>query len=114
MKTFILVSALLASFSSFATDFSVKMDNTHCSISKGQVTKTHKIGVASITEKKTVSVTGMETLIQKAAEVSSELPANPQDEFIFQMNHEGKTYTLKMEDSKESLNLVRLLAKICL
>lgn len=114
MKTFILISALLASASSFATDFSVKIEDIRCTISNDQVTRVEKVGPASFTEKKTVSITGIDSLVKKVATVSSELPANSKDEYIFEMTHEGKTYTLNMDDSKESMILVRFLSKICL
>lgn len=114
MKTFILISTLLVSASSFATDFSVKIEDVSCKISKDQVTKTVKVGPASFTEKKTVSISGLDSLVTKVATVASELPANPKDEYIFEMTHEGKTYTLNMDDSKESMTLVRLLSKLCL
>lgn len=115
MKTVLLISALVFSFSAFATDFNVKLENLSCQVSSnGSVTKTYKVGAASFTEKKTVTISGLDALVKKAVDVSSQEPANTEDFFSYQMTHEGKTYTLQLDDSKEILTLIRLLSTICL
>lgn len=113
MKAVFGVAALMISFSTFATDFIIKMEDVSCTISKGVVTRTQKVGVASFTEKKNVSISGIEELVAKAAEVSSELPVNQTEDYIHQMIVDGKTYTLNLKDSKESMTLIRLTSRMC-
>lgn len=113
MKTLIALTAIMFSFSSFAADFIIKIEDVTCTISKGVVTRTQKVGVASFTEKKNVSIAGIDELIVKATEVSSQLPANQEENFIHQMIVNGKTYTLNLNDSKESMTLIRLTSRIC-
>lgn len=105
--------ALSLSFSSFAADFVLKIDDVNCTISKGVVTRTQKVGVASFVEKKNVTMNGIDELVAKAAEVSSQLPVNPAEEYVHQMIVDGKTYTLNLNDSKESMTLIRLTSRIC-
>lgn len=112
MKTYILLAALLTSVSAFAAEFNVKIEGITCSLSNGTVTRTHTIGNASFTEKKTISTSGFDALISKAAETASETPVT-NEFYSFKMKHEGKTYTLNTEDSNESLVLIQLLSKIC-
>lgn len=113
MKTIIGLMALMISFSSFAADFIIKMEDVTCTISKGVVTRTQKVGVASFTEKKNVTINGIDELVTKVAEVSSQLPANQEEEYIHQMIVDGKTYTLNLKDSKESVTLIRLTSRMC-
>lgn len=113
MKTIIGLMALMISFSSFAADFVLKIEDVTCTISKGVVTRTQKVGVASFTEKKNVTINGIDELIVKAAEVSSQLPVNESEDYVHQMIVDGKTYTLNLKDGKESMTLIRLTSRMC-
>ena len=54
-----------------------------------------------------------EALIMKAMETSTQTPAGADDEYAYSMIHEGKTYSLNVNDSKESMFLVRMITKSC-
>lgn len=116
MKKLIVVLGLVSSMSAMATEFSAKMVNVNCTIKNNVVTRTETFGKekkASLTEKKEVSLKGMDSLILKAVEMSSQVPAGAMDEYAYSMNHEGKTYTLDTSDSPETMSLIRMITKMC-
>jgi hypothetical protein len=114
MKAFIGMIALMITGSVFATEFNVKIEDINCTISaNGAVTRTQKVGVATFTEKKTVSMTGLDALVAKAVEVSSQVPASQEEEYVYTMIQDGKSYTLNLKESKESQTLIRLTSRIC-
>lgn len=115
MKNLFIAICLVSSVSAFATDFTAKMEDVNCTIKNGIVTRTQTFGkeaLGSITETKSVSMKA-DALIMKAMETSSQLPAGAQDEYVYTMIHEGKTYTLNTSDSKESMFLIRMITKSC-
>lgn len=115
MKFIALTIALMAS-SAFATEFSARIDNIDCKISNGVVSRTQSFGKdmkASFTETKTVSMKGTEAFIRLATETASQLPASENSDFSYTMSHEGKTYYLDVDDSKETMYLIRMITKIC-
>ena len=116
MKFFALTIALMTSFSGFAAEFSARIDNIDCKIANGTVTRTQTFGKdikASFTEKKMVSMDGIESLIKLASETASQIPASEDSQFSYSMTHEGKTYFLDVNDSKETMYLIRMITKIC-
>lgn len=115
MKKLLVGICLVSSVSAFATDFTAKMEDVNCTIKNGVVTRTQTFGkdaLGSITETKTVKMNA-EALIMKAMETSSQLPAGADDEYVYTMIHEGKSYTLTTSDSKESMFLIRMITKSC-
>lgn len=113
-KLFVLIS-LVFSVTALATDFTAKMEDVTCSIKNGLVTRTQVFGkdaLGSITEMKVVKMNA-EALIAKAMEVSSQTPARADELYVYTMTHEGKTYTLNTQDSKESMFLIRMITKSC-
>lgn len=101
--------------SAFAADFSAKMEDVNCTIKNGVVTRTQTFGkeaLGSITETKMVKFNA-DALIAKAAELSSQLPAGSGEDYVYTMTHEGKTYTLSTQDSKEVMFLIRMITKSC-
>lgn len=115
MKNLFITICLVSSVSAFATDFTAKMEDVNCTIKNGVVTRTQTFGkeaLGSITETKTVKMNA-ESLIMKAMETSTQTPAGADEDYVYSMNHEGKTYTLNVNDSKESMFLIRMITKSC-
>lgn len=115
MKNLFIGICLVSSVSAFATDFAAKMEDVNCTIKNGVVTRTQVFGkeaLGSITETKMVKMNA-EALIMKAMETSTQAPAGADDEYVYSMIHEGKTYTLSTSDSKESMFLIRMITKSC-
>lgn len=113
MKTAIVLFAL--SSSAFATDFYAKIDDINCKIEKGIVTRKASFGkefIGSFTETKLVKMDGLEPFIAKAALTATDRP-NTDSEFAYSMKHEGKMYTLNVDDSRESQSLIRMISRIC-
>lgn len=115
MKLALTLATFVLASSAFATDFFAKIDNVDCTIVNGNVTRTLNFGkefTGSVTETKTVSMKGLAPFIEKAIATARDLdPANP--EFSYKMKHEGKTYILSTDDSRESMALVRMITNIC-
>lgn len=115
MKKLLVILSLASSISAMATEFNVKMDRVTCSIKNNQVIRTEFVGKdqteASVTEKREVSFTGIESLIEKAAETATDAPAD--EYFGVSMKHDGKVYKLHSEDSRESMTLIRLVGRTC-
>jgi len=115
MKNLFITVCLVLSVSAFATDFTAKMEDVSCTIKNGIVTRTQTFGkdaLGSITETKSVKMNA-DALIMKAMETSTQVPAGADDDYVYSMIHEGKTYTLNVNDSKESMFLVRMITKSC-
>ncbi len=115
MKFIAFTIALMTSVTVFAADFSARIDNIDCKISNGTVSRTQTFGKdtkASFTETKTVTLNGAEALIKLASETASQIPAS-EAEFSYSMTHEGKTYYLDVNDSKETMYLIRMITKLC-
>lgn len=115
MKKVLAVVCLVSAVSAFAADFSAKMEDVNCTIKNGVVTRTQTFGkdaLGSITETRIVNMKA-EALIAKAMEVSSQSPASADELYVYTMTHEGKTYTLSTQDSKESMFLIRMISKSC-
>lgn len=118
MKFAAILMGLVFSVASFATEFSAKIENVNCTIANGEVVRTQTLGKkaeGSFTEKKNVTIKGIESFIQKSVETSSQVPASTEySEFYeYKMIHEGKTYYLDTKDSDESMILVRMITKLC-
>lgn len=114
MKKFLTAICLVSSVSAFAVEFSAKIEDTKCTIKNGVVTRTQTIGkdkLASFTETKNIKMNVDAALIEKAIETATERPANA--DYVYTMTHEGKTYTLATDDSKESIVLMRMITRIC-
>ena len=115
MKNLFIAICLVSSVSAFATDFTAKMEDVNCTIKNGVVTRTQTFGkdaLGSITETKNVKMNA-EALIMKAMETSTQVPAGADEDYVYSMTHEGKTYTLTTSDSKESMFLIRMITKSC-
>lgn len=112
------VLALTAAFSltAFATDFSAKIDRTFCTITNGKMVRTQYMNKArsvSFTENKNVVINGLENLLPKVLETAAQSPIDMEQDYVFTMIHEGKTYLLNTEDSPETQVLIRLIAQSC-
>lgn len=115
MKNLFIVLGIASTLSAYATEFSAKMDDVNCTIKNNIVTRTQTFGKdasASITEMKEVKFSA-DSLIMKAMEASTQVPAGTDDEFAFSMVHEGKSYSLNTSDSKETMALIRMITKSC-
>ena len=111
----IAIALLALSTSAFATDFYAKMDDVDCKIENGVVTRKATFGkdfIGSYTETKTVKVEGLTPFIERAMLTSSQTTGSHPD-FAYSMKHEGKTYLLNVDDSRESQSLVRMISRIC-
>lgn len=108
--------ALLAlSTSAFATDFYAKIDDVDCKIEKGIVTRKASFGkdaIGSYTETKTVKMEGLAPFIERAMLTSTQTPGS-MPEYAYSMKHEGKSYILNVDDSRESQSLIRMISRIC-
>lgn len=113
MKTALILLAL--SSSAFAADFYAKIDSVDCKIEKGIVTRKASFGkdfIGSYSEMKLVKLEGLAPFIARAALTSSQVPGTD-SEYSYSMKHEGKMYTLNVNDSLESMSLVRMITRIC-
>lgn len=117
MKKMTILAVLALSTQAFATEFKAHISDTDCTISsKGVVTRTQTFGrdvKASFTETKTITLSNIDALLPKILEISPERAPNPEEEYTYSMTHEGKTYTLSANDSKESMTLVRIITNSC-
>lgn len=116
MKFLALTIAFIAAPLFAGTEFNARIDNTDCKISNGVVSRTQTFGKdtkASFTETKAVSMNGVDSFIKLATETASQLPTNDEFGISYSMNHEGKTYFLNVNDSKETMYLIRMITKIC-
>ena len=113
MKTALVLLAL--SSSAFAADFYAKIDGIDCKIEKGIVTRKASFGkdfIGSFTESSSVKLDGLAPFIERAALTATDRP-NTNPEFAYSMKHEGKMYTLNVDDSRESQSLIRMISRIC-
>lgn len=117
MKKLITISVLALSFSSFGAELKGRIGGVDCSISgNGTVTRTQTFGKdqkVSFTETKTITMKNLDSLIPKVLEVSREGTPSAMDEFAFALVHEGKSYLLNINDSTESMFLVRMIGQVC-
>jgi len=116
MKFIVLALVATFSISAFATELSAKIDRTFCTINNGKIVRTqfmNKTRTVSFTENKTVSINGLENLLPKVLETAAVTPADMEQDYVFTMTHEGKTYLLNTEDSPETQVLIRLIAQSC-
>lgn len=113
---FAFIAAVLVSASAMATEFHAQIENTHCSIVNGTVTRTSSFGkekIVSFSETSSVKMDGLAPYVRAVTLTSSQMPDPRNSDFSFTMKHEGKTYTLNTTDSEESRILVRMLGRIC-
>lgn len=116
MKFALALVAIAFTSSVFAADFHAVIDDVECSIVNGKVTRTASFGkefIGSVTETKTVELSGLAPFIRKVSEVSSQLPQSNDTEYRYTMIHDGKSYSLNTRDSIESSMIVRMVSKIC-
>lgn len=116
MKTLFAVWALAVSVQAFALELNAKIDRVFCSISGSELVRTqymNKTKTVSFTETKVVRIVGVETLLPKVIETASDAPANMEEDYVFTMTHEGKTYQLDAKASPETQVLVRLISQSC-
>lgn len=116
MKTIIAALTLTAAMSASAVEFRAQLLNVKCQISGNEVVRTQSFGKdfkGSFTEKKQVEFNGMEELMNKVAEVSSETPRTQESEYVYTMIKDGKTLYLDTRDSYESMSLVQMISKLC-
>lgn len=117
MKKLIFLAVLAISTSAMATEFKAHIEDVDCSINaEGVVTRTQTFGKekkAAYTETKKVSFSNLDTFISKALEVSSTQVPSADEAYVFSMIHNGQTYRLNMDDSTESLFLVRIISRVC-
>lgn len=107
---------LVIGMSAFATEFNAKIDDVQCRIVNNTVTRTQTFGkdvTASFTETKKVSISGMEELAYRVAATSTQTPTSEDGSFRYTMSVDGKPYHLNVNDSKESMILVRMITKLC-
>lgn len=115
MKMALTLAAFILTSSAFATDFYAKIDVIDCKIENGVVTRTHTFGKefkGSATETKTVKLEGLAPFIEKAIATARELDPS-ETEYVYSMKHEGKTYNLSVNDSRESQAIIRMITGIC-
>lgn len=115
MKKLFVAVCLVSSISAFAAEFSAKMEDVNCTIKNGVVTRTQTFGkeaLGTISETKMVTMKA-DAFIAKAMEVSSQVPARADEDYVYTMTQEGKTYTLSTNDSKEVMLLIRMITKSC-
>lgn len=104
----------LMSVSSFAAvELYSKMGNTECVISNGQAVKTVTAlkGELSYSTTTKVSVTGLEAVAEKAMASATGRPNA--EEIIWAVTLNGVSAKLHLDDSQESLALIRLLSSVC-
>ena len=54
---------------------------------------------------------GLAPFVEKA--IATARDAHSSEEFSFSMKHEGKTYILNVDDSRESQSLIQMISRIC-
>lgn len=115
MKSIITVFALALSASSFATELRGRILDIDCVISaKGVATRTQSIGKeVSFTETKSITLNNIEAIIPKVVQVSREGVPGANEEYAYSIKHDGRTYILNYDDSKESMFLVKLIGRVC-
>jgi hypothetical protein len=114
-KSFALATLMLSMTSIAATEFNAKMLNVDCKITSTEVTRTYTVGKenkASFTEKKEISMKGIDALAKIAAASTSGRPSTD-TEYVYNMTYEGKTYLLSLDDSKESTTLMNIVSRLC-
>lgn len=116
MKSLVIAIVATLSLSALATEFNAKIDRVSCAINNGKVVRTqfmNKARTVSFTENKFVAIDGLENLLPKVLETAAQTPADMEQDYVFTMTHEGKTYVLATEDSPETQVLIRLIAQSC-
>ena len=116
MKIVVMALAATFSLSAFATELNAKIDRVYCTIAHNKLVRTqymNKARTVSFTENKTVVIEGLENLLPKVLETASQTPADREQDYVFTMNHEGRSYLLKTEDSPETQVLIRLISQSC-
>ncbi len=104
----------LISVSSFAgVELYSKMGNTECLIRDNQVIKTVTAlkGELSYSTKKEVSFTGLEEVAEKA--LASTTNRTNVEDILWVVTLNGVSGKLHIDDSHESLALIRLLSSVC-
>ncbi len=116
MKFIVLALVAAFSISAMATEFNAKLDRVICTINNSKLVRTqymNKARTVSFTDNKTVAIAGVETLLPKVLETAAVTPADMEQDYVFTMTHEGKTYVLDVKDSPETQVLIRLIAQSC-
>lgn len=113
-----IVMALVATFSisAFATEFSAKIDRVYCTIANNKVVRTqymNKTKTLSFTETKTTTIEGLDSVLPKVLETAAVTPADMEQDYVFTMTHEGKTYLLETQASPETQVLIRMISAHC-
>lgn len=104
----------LMSVSSFAAvELYSKMGNTECVISNNQAVKTVSAlkGELSYSTTREVNFTGLEAVAEKALASATGRPNA--EEITWTVTLNGESAKLHMDDSEESLALIRLLSSVC-
>lgn len=115
MKLAFILSTFVIASSAFATDFYAKMVNVDCSIENGTVTRTYSFGkdtVATATETKSVKFQDLGPIVEKAIASVRDVHS-PDSDYAYSMKHEGKLYALNVDDSRESMALIRMISGLC-
>ncbi len=116
MRTAFFLVTLAFATSTFATEFYAKIDAVDCKIENGVMTRKYTFGKefkASTTETKMVKLEGLAPFIEKAIATARDIEAPAGAEYVYSMKHEGKLYHLAVDDSRESMSLIRMISNIC-
>ena len=107
------LGALLTS-SAFAAEIEARFTHIGCKISGNKITRTMKFGKetpVTTSENYTITFTGLDAAVEKAVATSTGRTNSPDDSYV--VIEDGKRTEISGTDSKDSLNLIRVIVKAC-
>lgn len=116
MKTLMILTLALFGLNAFAAvEISGVSGKVNCTLKDGKVTRSQTFGkenIVGFTQIYEITTTGLEETL-KVAEASARPNTNTQGDLVVTANLDGKKFNLALDDSKEALYLVQMMAKIC-
>lgn len=113
MKRLMTLALLAFSLNSFASiELRSEVNSESCIIKGEQVIKTTSMldGELKVTTTGNVRIEGLEQVARRAIETNT---GTTNDYYNYEIILDGKSYTLSVADSKESMVLVRMMSNIC-